>query len=376
MADSSVAKATIGLVMIVRNEAHGIRRTLESLRSIIDRWTVYDTGSVDGTQAIVRDVLRDLPGELHEGPFVDFSTARNRALDLHGASTTFTLMPDADDYLVGDAAAMRSHLDEHATSDGVQHEAYLVNIRRVGMSYYLPLVLRASAGWRYRGVVHEFVSKPGSPPASIRVPDVALCQDVVPQSAAASRARWERDLDLLRAARQADPSDTRTVFYLAQTLECLGHLADADAMYRERVLMGGWQHEAYEAAYRRARVSVSRRESWELTQQRYLDAHAVWSARAEPLVAIAEYYMKCGNWPLCYLFSRRARELPRPITNLFVEEDVYAWRSHDLVSVSAYYVGKDQGSAVILSEGREAALAALAARPNDARIIANLRHYG
>lgn len=375
MDDAGVDRATIGLVMIVRNEAHGIRRTLESFRRLVDRWTIYDTGSTDGTQDIVREALVGVPGELHEGPFHDFSFARNRALDLHGEATTYTIMPDSDDYLVGDLPTLRAFLTEHHASEGVEHEAYAMRLRRAGMSYCLPLVLRSSARWRYRGVVHEYVSRPGAAPASLRVPGVILCQDTVPQSAAASQARWRRDLELLQAAREQDPSDARTAFYLGQTLECLGMLREADSAYQDRVRLGGWSHEAYEAAYRRGRISARLGDAWELTQQRYLEAHAVEPSRAEPLVAIADHYLKVGNMALCYLFARRASELPRPDTTLFVDEEVYAWRSADLLSVSAYYVGKATGNKRILQEGREAALAAAAARPDDTRIANNLKHY-
>ena len=65
--------------MIVKNEAHVIRRCLDSVRPLIDRWVIVDTGSTDGTQALIRELMADVPGELHERPWVDFSTNRNQA---------------------------------------------------------------------------------------------------------------------------------------------------------------------------------------------------------------------------------------------------------------------------------------------------------
>jgi hypothetical protein len=49
---ASTVRGLLGLVMIVKNEAHGIRETLESFKPFIDRWTILDTGSTDGTQRI------------------------------------------------------------------------------------------------------------------------------------------------------------------------------------------------------------------------------------------------------------------------------------------------------------------------------------
>lgn len=70
----------LGLVMIVKNENATIARTLNSVKDDIDFWTIVDTGSTDGTQDTVREVMGDTPGQLLSEPFVDFSTTRNYAL--------------------------------------------------------------------------------------------------------------------------------------------------------------------------------------------------------------------------------------------------------------------------------------------------------
>ena len=54
--------APLGLVMIVKNEAQSINVTLASARPHIDFWTMMDTGSTDGTQRVIQDSLRDVPG--------------------------------------------------------------------------------------------------------------------------------------------------------------------------------------------------------------------------------------------------------------------------------------------------------------------------
>jgi len=57
---------TVGLCMIVKNEAQTILRALDSVRTFVDYVLVEDTGSTDGTQTIIRDYLRahGLPGEV------------------------------------------------------------------------------------------------------------------------------------------------------------------------------------------------------------------------------------------------------------------------------------------------------------------------
>lgn len=51
--------ARVCLSMIVRDEAHVIGRCLQAMKPPIDTWViVVDTGSTDGTQALIRS----LPG--------------------------------------------------------------------------------------------------------------------------------------------------------------------------------------------------------------------------------------------------------------------------------------------------------------------------
>ena len=59
------------------------------------------------------------------------------------------------------------------------------------------------------------------------------------------------DLRLLRAEKVKKPDDTRVTFYLAQTYDLIGDLESALATYQERIDMGGWLQEVFEAHVRR-----------------------------------------------------------------------------------------------------------------------------
>ena len=69
---------TVCLNMIVKDEAHIIQRCLASVKPLIDSWLIVDTGSTDGTQTVIREILHDVPGEIVERPWVNF--AHNRAI--------------------------------------------------------------------------------------------------------------------------------------------------------------------------------------------------------------------------------------------------------------------------------------------------------
>ncbi len=70
------------LNMIVRNEVGVLARCLDSVRPWIDHWLVVDTGSVDGTQELVGQLLDGIPGSVHERPWRNFGDNRTEALEL------------------------------------------------------------------------------------------------------------------------------------------------------------------------------------------------------------------------------------------------------------------------------------------------------
>lgn len=97
------AKETICLNMIVKNESHVIRRCLDSVKNLIDYWVIVDTGSTDGTQEIIRDHLKEVPGQLFERPWKDFGYNRTEALELAKDQGDYLLFMDADDWLEFDS---------------------------------------------------------------------------------------------------------------------------------------------------------------------------------------------------------------------------------------------------------------------------------
>lgn len=365
----------LGLVMIVRNEAAGIEATLRSVLPFIDRWTILDTGSTDGTQDIVRRVLANVHGELHEEPFVDFATTRNRVLDLHGVATTFAIMLSGDDLLhngeLGGGikvdylrSTLRAHLDTTV-------ETFSVTRTTRTTEYEQTVIVRCGSEWRYEGRTHEALYRASGPQVgAIRIPHVRITRDR-DGDARSHLERWRRDLVLLEQDLDDGKHVPRSTFYLAQTNECLGDLYAAQAGYRARIALDGWDGERYEAMYRLARVTA-RIGDWPTAQQQYLDAHAFATDRAEPLYALALHYLQRNQFAPCYLFARRAAEMPIPAWG-FVEPDVYRWQAHDLVAVAARELGKQQPE--IWKIGRGAAQRALRANPRDPRLINNVRWY-
>lgn len=217
----------LSLVMIVKDEALNIQKTLDSVLPYIDRWTIIDTGSTDDTPKIVHNTLRALPGTLFVEPFVDFGTTRNRALELDALPTAaeahaplrepavFTLMLSGDETLE-EGEALRAFLEEHR---GGLDGAYYVQMVAGTQTWPFPRILRTDAGWRYVGVVQEQPIAPSGPVAVPHSPARVVHRLSDPER----RKRRVRELDLpLLTKAVADDSKSyferaRDMFFLAET---------------------------------------------------------------------------------------------------------------------------------------------------------------
>lgn len=354
----------LALVMIVKDEAASIVATIESCKPHVDRVVILDTGSTDGTQDLIRQACDGVPLQLYEEPFVDFGTTRNRALELAGERTVFTLMLSGDETLV-DGAELRTFCEQHrADSEG----AYLVGVDFGPRCFYpSPRLARASACWRHMGRVHEVLVSPHGSSASVEVAGCNIRHDKrdAPEH---STARWEESLALMLEEHAANPANTRTVFYIAQNLHCLKRYDEAAEWYEKRFKMGGWPEEVFFSLYRRAEC-MGALGNVDLAVKLHMASHSVAPDRAEPLYRIAEHYRARNDHALTYLFASRAAALPMPGgLRLFVDPPIYQHLAHELVGISAYYIGED-------AAGRRSASRALLHHPDRPHLAKNLGFY-
>ncbi len=87
-------RATVSLIMIVRNEEQNLPRCLESVRGLFDETIVVDTGSTDRT----KEIAEAFGARVIEFAWIDdFAAARNVALA--NATGDYVLWLDADDVI-------------------------------------------------------------------------------------------------------------------------------------------------------------------------------------------------------------------------------------------------------------------------------------
>ena len=294
---SHVRKAPlIAIALMVKNEEVSIQATLYSMfKAGIHDFFILDTGSTDKTIDIALAFFKRhrLNGYLQQEAFIDFSTSRNRTLELakqHFSDIPFLLMPDAEWFL-------RNGHELLSFCEQEQHQdtpLYSLSIKMNTMEFTTARLFRTKSSVQFRGVVHE-VPDTGAP---FKVPEPVYFEvSATSKGVEKSKKRWQQDLVMLSQEYEANPTDPRNTFYLAQTYHCLNDVENAFRFYQYRSELQGWDEENFITFIRLGSLATQIQHenkllAWATAMDYYLKAHALRPLRIEPLIEIADYY-----WP-------------------------------------------------------------------------------
>ncbi|MBC9033540.1 glycosyltransferase family 2 protein [Sphingomonas sp. JC676] len=209
----------LALVMIVRDEARCLARCLESVRPHVDKMIVLDTGSTDDTVQIAERC----GAIVHHYTWTDdFAAARNVALGHSDAD--WNLVLDADDWLVGDPAALGSRTLPPADVTPPRFVG-CVKITNQGTASdavarkFIPRIL--PRGVRYEGKIHE------QPVSSLPLVVLPLQLHHDGYEEAQLHRKAGRNEALLRSELEANPGDSYLWYQLGREQLVRGHASAA-----------------------------------------------------------------------------------------------------------------------------------------------------
>ncbi|MFC4606347.1 glycosyltransferase [Streptomyces maoxianensis] len=320
-------KPSICLCMIVKNESNVIERCLASVRDLVSTWVISDTGSTDGTQQLIRTALDGIPGELHEEPWVNFG--HNRTLNIQHAhgKADYLLLLDADLVIRRDGPLPRLTADSYM----LRHEG--------ATEYRIKRLIRGNIAWRYEGVTHEYIT--ADQRHSQENFDALVIEDFA--DGGSRHDKFERDARLLSAELERDPANSRTVFYLAQTMRDMGRDDEAITLYERRAEMGGWAEEVYFALLQ-VGILKDKADDWPGAMDALSRA---WESRPQRLEASYELsgrLRKLGRYRLAHSIVCAGLGQKPPEDLLFIQPWVYRWGLLFEFSITAYWVGDFTGS--------------------------------
>lgn len=313
------------LLLMVKDEEGGIARPIRSAAAIgVREVFLVDTGSTDDTRGAAIALCTETGVSLVTDEIVwpdSFADARNACLARARAlfPGRHVLFLDADDEVTG-------------TWRGPLAPVGTVQLRMGTDSWVMPRVLPLTEPLpRYRGVVHEIVDT--SP--------FAVCETglvVRHHAGKPSTERWKRDERLLWAD-YAETGSPRSLFYLAQTIECL---AGKDAarqqlaahLYAARGARDNTE-EAFVALLRaagiRERFPLSG-DSAEAVLEARLLAHERFPDRPEPLVDAAWAMLRADRWASAYAFAKMGQQCAPREGALFLRRTARWNETYDILS--------------------------------------------
>ena len=338
---------TIGLCMIVKNEAHVILRCLESVRPLIDHVVIEDTGSTDGTQQIIRAWLwrENLRGVVIEEPWRDFGYNRSHALAKLRELTNidYALVIDADDVLM---FGPELRVDEFKRS--LVKDYYNVDILHGSVIYQRALLCRNSMLFVFLGIVHEYLHCQDGLPSLGHINDLSIrynhdgARSLDPETNL-------KDAQLMERAMSTESDAlirSRYAFHLAQSYEACGDLQKALHYYLLRSDMDmGCQvdEEVYVCLVKAGRIKEALRFDFYDIIANYKRAMDVVPTRAEAIHGISRIFRIIGRNKEGYEVAKSALDLSVPRW-LFIGSWIYEYGLLDEIAINAGCVGEYQES--------------------------------
>jgi glycosyltransferase involved in cell wall biosynthesis len=335
-------KTTVCLTMIAKNEAHVIHRAIKSARPHIDYWVIVDTGSTDGTQERIRELLKDIPGELHERPWKNFAHNRNEVIELARGKAEYNLMLDADDVVVG------------ALPNRLVHSHYALTVEDGGITYRRCHIFKNDLPFHYVGVLHEYIDCKAPGIAMAHLPSLKYRRYHEGARSKDLKATYLRDAAILEETLKTETDafmKTRYAFYLAQSYKDAVEYEKAVEAYEARANMsGGVLEENYISLLYAANLKEKLGRSDDEIEKSYLRAYENRPSRIEAVHDLCVFLRSKGKFQKAYLYAKGVADKTSTDDILFVDQSIFDWRMKDELAVTAFYCGDKELSKKVCQE--------------------------
>jgi tetratricopeptide (TPR) repeat protein len=321
---------TLCLNMIVKDEAHIIKETLDSVSKYIDYYVISDTGSSDTTVDIITDYFKkkNIKGEIYHDEWINFDYNRSLALKYAYGKSEYIWVIDADDIIVGEMELTNLTKDFYYITIGKNFSYRRKNIFKNFKDYL----------WRYVEPRHEYpvCDKPNMEGGHIEGNYYLDSRRLGNRSN--DKEKYLKDALVFEEALKQNPDNERNTFYCGRSYFDHGLFIKAIEFYEKRAKMGGYLEEVYYSLYQIGLAREHLGSEWEITEKAYLDAHIHSPHRSEPIYQIALHYRLNNNYEKAYQYAVYGQSIPYPtISLLFISSDIYKWKMLEECALSAYY---------------------------------------
>ena len=336
---------SICLNMIVKNESHVIKNTLENLCKYINfsYYVISDTGSTDNTIEIIKSFFDSInvKGEIYIDTWKDFGYNRSLSLKYAYKKTKYLMIFDADDTIHG----------EFTLPEIMEHDSYYLNMG-CGVKYKRVLIVNNHLTWAFIGVLHEFIiCNDKKEPSNLHIEGNYHIESGKTGSRSNDPEKYNKDALILEKAyyeaeKNNDHLKVRYSFYTAQSYRDANNKEKAIIWYKKRIDFKDWNQELYFSHYM---IGILYRDLGEIEKALYYWTLAldVDEERVECQYEIISYYRKLGLWRLAYNNFKMIENKYINVNlndKLFTYYQIYNFLIDYELSIISYHVNKiDEG---------------------------------
>jgi hypothetical protein len=302
----------INLCIMVKNAGPQFEEMLKENMSLIDQWTILDTGSTDETINIINKTLVGVKkGNLYQEPFINFKDSRNRCLDLAGTNCKYTLMLD-DTYIVkGELRQFLNNIRSDQFGD-----SYSLYIKSDDVEYSSNRILKTNTKLRYIYRIHEVITNQNNKNVITPIDKAYIFDGRFEYMEKRTMDRKSLDLKLLQEEIDEDPDNPRSYYYMAQTYNLLENhqLAYDYFLQRANHPVEGFLQEKIDAIFEAARIANFKlNKPWNECEELYFRAYNLDKSRPDSLYFIGIHYYLEKDYITSFKYFKNAFEVGYPI---------------------------------------------------------------
>ena len=301
--------------MIVKNSGNHIISTLQHILPIIDTYTILDTGSTDNTISNIKNTLKGVDGSIFTEPFVDFSTSRNRSLDLSKGNCKYQIILD-DTYQVNGINNLKKLLTR------LDKPGFALRIKdgKSKNEYFSYRIIRTKDNIRYKYKVHELLDFGDKEIYTINDDHIFIYDEVSDYMETRTNSRILSDIKLLKEDLDIYKNDTRILCYLGILYHKLFKY-DTSLSYLNKVIKNNdnkeWSHIAYSIIYSIYRI---KNKPIENLLKNFL---LISNDRADPYYYLAHYYFNNQRYEEACKLLKMAVKIKIPNSLFPVNLEIY-----------------------------------------------------
>jgi len=327
--------------MIVKDEAHIIERCLHSVKSLIDKVLIVDTGSSDNTIEIINNFLKkeNIEGKVLEEPWKNFAHNRTFALEKsRQMGCDYALMIDADEIL-----NFNKDFNVVNFKCSLNKDYYLIPTKTANAFYYRPTLTSNHKDFKYKAPVHEYLeAPPGSSSVEVNHETEFWNTPIQDSSRNKDPRKFQKDAKLLEEALATEKDEflrARYTFYLANSYRDAENPYFALERYLERAEMGFWDEERYMSYFKAGQLREQLNHSEESIISTFLKAQECNPERAEGLYGAVKYCRTHDRSQLGYILGKEGIKKTFNDNFLFAELWIYDYAMMDEFAIAAYWAG-------------------------------------